>query len=918
MDGVGKPSGVPYARPSTRPKAWQQLWLDKQREAMVKRLQGHIMEIVDRLVQEGNMNPSLDEAYQLIASQHTVPVEKVRCLLDFLRRKPPEAFDHFQSALFEFGCDDLAASYSDARDSPDGSSDSLSAFERLSLSFPESVERARKLLKASYLKAAEKVHVLEGISRSREGSSKDLDDIFVNIGLVSSDDVEKLCSEWTGKDGGVEEVLANALVARQVGLCDLWQAREEGEKEPDSVIALGTAGSGKTLAFTMKATYEWCGGRFWEQMALLRTIRCRDKSVWSAGTVSELFKLRRIGLSTAEEKEVEGFITEHPAQVALVCDGLDEGSVDKDSFLWSVLCGECLAGLRIVVTSRPCAAVTDLSQDGAIDRHLQLFGFNQESVHVFVIKYLGEGKGKKMLSQLAQSPSISSLMHTPFFALLICEQFKEESRLPRRRSDIFNSVTLRVVQRFAKQQGLKATFKSVEKAPGQLFEKVLEVGKVAFDRLKRKDLSYFELDDGDLSEEAIGLGFLEHAQAMSLSEEDQYGFRHLTVQEYLAALYVSKQVLQKAGDVVRLAEELGCGEEAGHLNTFWVFVAGLIDDSLREELFCAIAKTDMQTVARSMEGGERTARVGSTGESATGTDCVSGNGEPEEIDIGRQTEQGSASEDLGWYRYLLLLHCFAEGVAGSFGKPSACVGYVLNRLGIGDNFRTDLSHSDLSVMSKVMEYNGEHVEKVNMRWCHFGDDGLQLLLPGLLSCTRLRILHLVGDDVTMAHMQAVSDVLSRNCQNLEDVDLSINRRVQNTGLRRVAEGLLRLQRLRSLSLGDLGLTHHSGCQVADVLSHQPTLEEVYLDDNDIGEAGFVDIGPALQNCRNVEVLTLGGTGLTCSSMELLASVLAKLPSLKKLDVQPQPDQCERIRAACTWSSAMPSVGDSVAQRLWSD
>ena len=566
-------------------------------------------------------------------------------------------------------------------------------------------------------------------------------------------------------------------------------------------------------------------------------------------------------------------------------DGLDEGSVDKDSFLWSVLCGECLPGLRIVVTSRPCAAVTDLSQDGAIDRHLQLFGFNKESVHAFVIKYLGEGKGKKMLSQLAQSPSISSLMHTPFFALLICEQFKEESQLPRRRSDIFNSVTLRVVQRFAKQQGLKATFKSVEKAPGQLFAKVLEVGKVAFDRLKQKDLSYFELDDGDLSEEAIGLGFLEHAQAMSLSEEDQYGFRHLTVQEYLAALYVSKQVLKKAGDVAQLAEELGCGAEAGHLNTFWVFVAGLIDNRLREELFCAIAGTDMQTVARSMEGSERTAGVGSVGKSATGTDGESGNGDPEEIDIGDHTGQGSASEDLDLYRYLLLLHCFAEGVAGSSGKPSACVGYVLKRLGIGDDFRNDLSHSDLNVMSRVIECHGEYAEKVYMTGCELGDDGLQLVLPGLLSCTRLQVLHLGSNDLTMAHMEAVDDVLSRNCQSLEDVDLGGNSGVRDEGLQRVAGGLQRLQWLKRLSLRGLGLTHHSGSLLADVLSHQPTLEEVDLSSKDIGDAGFVDIGPALQNCRNVEVLTLQNTGLTSSSVELLALVLAKLPSLKKLDVR---------------------------------
>ena len=889
MDGVGKPLGVPHARPSARPKAWQQLWLDKQREVMLKRLQGHVMDIADRLVREGDMDPSLDEAYQFIVSQDTVPVEKVRCLLDFLRKKPPETFDHFQAALCEFGCEDLAVRLSDSEgrepEPAEGECDSLSAFERLSLSFPASVEKARNLLKTSYVKAAEKVHVLEGLSRSREGCLKDLDDIFVNIGLVSSDDVEKLCSEWTGKDGGVEEVMANALVARQVSLCDLWQAGERSKKEPDSVIALGTAGSGKTLAFTMKASYEWCGGKFWEQMALLRTIRCRDKSVWRAGTVSELFKLRELGLSAVEEKEVEAFIVAQPAQVALVCDGLDEGSVDKDSFLWRVLCGECLPGFRIVVTSRPCAAVTDLSQDGAIDRHLQLFGFNNESVHAFIIKYLGAGKGKKMLEQLAESLSILSLMHTPFFALLICEQFKDEGQLPRRRSDIFNRVTLRLVQRFAKQQRFKATFKSVEKAPGQLLDKVLEVGKVAFDRLKQKDLSYFELEDGDLSEEAIRLGFLEHVQAMSLSEEDQYGFRHLTVQEYLAALYASKRVLKKEGDVARLAEELGCGKEAGHLNTFWVFVAGLVDNSLREELFCAIAETDMQTVARSMDASERIAGVDSAVESTVGTYGERRNVAPGETGISRQTDQKSANDQLDLYRYLLLLHCFAEGVAGSSGKPSACVKYVLKRHGVNGTKFVSPSRSDWSVVSKVMEYHGDSVECANIHSFYFGDDGLQLLLPGLLSCTHLQVLCLAGNELSFAHMGTVGDVLSRNCQSLEKVNLCENPAVGDEGLRRVGEGLLRLQRLKKLRLGNLSLTHHSSRLLANVISRQPALQKVAAYENNIGDIGFVAIGRALQRCQSLVVLGLRNTGLTCSSMRLLASVLAKLPSLYALDLR---------------------------------
>ena len=134
---------------------------------------------------------------------------------------------------------------------------------------------------------------------------------------------------------------------------------------------------------------------------------------------------------------------------------------------------------------------------------------------------------------------------------------------------MFSSVTLRVAQRFAKRHGLKSSFKRLDKAPTKLFEQVLEVAKVAFDRLKRKDLSYFELDNEDVSPEAVQLGFLEHVQATSSAKADQYGFRHLTVQEYLAALYASTVVLKKAEDVAALVAQLGCGTEAGHLNTFW-------------------------------------------------------------------------------------------------------------------------------------------------------------------------------------------------------------------------------------------------------------------------------------------------------------------------------------------------------------
>ena len=936
MDGEGanKTTGVSAVGRPTRPKAWQQLWLDRHREAMVKRLQDHALAIVDRLVQKGDIDPALDEAYQFVVAAHTVPVEKIRRLLDSLQKRSPEAFEHFQSALRENGCEDLTAKDDDVREL-EAEFDSLPAFRRLSLELgiPASVQEARESLQRSYLEAASEVHMLADMSRSKDEGLRNLEDVFVNIGLVSSDEVEKLCSEWTGKDGGVEEVLAQAMKARQVTLDGLLQAQREGGKAPVRIMALGTAGSGKSFTFTMKAACDWCGGTLWEKIALLRTIRCRDKGVWRAKTVSELFQLRELGLIPAQEVEVEKFISQHPSHFALVCDGLDEGRVDESSLLWRVMSGTSLRGLRVIITSRPCSAVSDLSESGTINRHVQLFGFSKENVREFVIKYLGETQGAEMLSQLAKQPSISSLMHTPFFALLVCEQFKEDGQIPQTRSGIFSSVTLRLVQRYARRQGLKAKFKHVEKAPGMLYQHVVEVGRVAFDRLKRKDLSYFELEEEDLPGEAVGLGFLEHMQATSLSEEDQYGFRHLTMQEYLAAVYACAEVLKKPADVVKLVEQLGCGAESGHLNTFWVFMAGLLQSDLHEELLCAIAKTDIQSVTNSMQAKDSASDSTSIVDPLPASSGKSGGGGGEETKDKLPGESEGKAKPLGIYRFLLLLHCSQEGVADSGSKSSACVKYVLKQEGVDCQDYGGLTPSDLGVISRMIEYHNDIVEKVDMTDCDLGDDGLQQLLPGLLSCTCLKELNLggfhvsFGNDLSEKHMTRVGQVLANNRHTLERLDLGSNWLVQDGGLGRLADGLRQVQHLQRLELYNLGLTDASGPTLASIISHQPSLVECDVARNRIGDSGFAAIAPALHKCQHLEKLDLQANCLqwdvytTC----LLSSALASLPRLSDLDLGDNLiqdggflflasglQQCSRLRILSLANCDLTDVGLSMA------
>ena len=593
---------------------------------------------------------------------------------------------------------------------------------------------------------------------------------------------------------------------------------------------------------------------------------------------------------------VRDFIAKDPSQVVLVCDGLDEGCADESSLLWRVMVGNSFRGMRVIVTSRPCSTLSSLSQSGAVHRHVQMCGFSEKNVEEFAVKYLGEQRGEEMISQLPVQPSVASLMHTPFFALLICEQFKETDELPRRRSDIFCSATLRVVQRFAKSRGMNSSFRHLKNAPAKLYERVLEVGKVAFDRLNRKDLSYFEVQDEDLSPEAVQLGFLEHVQATSPSRANQLGFRHLTVQEYLAALYASVVELKRVEDVTALVEQLGCDNLAGHLSTFWVFVAGLLESSLREALFCAIAMTNMEKMVpgESAEDGCSTAEQSSekvSGDAAPASAEISGMpGEDQQGLVGGEDQDDY--EPLESDRLLLLLHCCNEVVISGQSKPSACVEHVLKRQGVSLHcgmHTSFLTRADIDVVSRMIVLHGDILEEINMVFHFFAEDSA-VLLQSLNACTCLKTLTLSSPPLSL--FLAFEDtpenfsVLVQSSKSLEELDLSYTS-WHRSGLCKLKDKIRHCRQLKNLRLRKCRYKAGDCQNLAAILRLLPALTEFSLAGNAIGDSDFaMDVAPALQSCEHMADLDLHDIGLKSDSqsMSALASMLVNLPELAALDL----------------------------------
>lgn len=130
------------------------------------------------------------------------------------------------------------------------------------------------------------------------------------------------------------------------------------------------------------------------------------------------------------------------------------------------------------------------------------------------------------------------------------------------------------------------------------------------------------------------------------------------------------------------------------------------------------------------------------------------------------------------------------------------------------------------------------------------------------------------------HLPALSDVLRRNAQTLEDFNIGFNNDLQDADLQDIADDALILHQLKKLTMSWIGLSSRSGSTLASIISHCPALTYIDLSGNQIKDSGFADISPVLQLCKHLQKLNLQYIGLTgeSSSMTALASICTVLSS----------------------------------------
>ena len=375
---------------------------------------------------------------------------------------------------------------------------------------------------------------------------------------------------------------------------DLFK-EESGKKAVRKVLVEGDAGIGKTTLST-SISEDWSRDKLFKEYELLLLLPLRHKKVASAGSLPELLQLLHPSSGVCES--VARYLEEGEGEkVVIIADGWDEVSESnrqEGSFLYQLLF-ETFPLMSVVVTSRPSAS-GPLHRLPCIDRFVEIKGFSKEDIKEYIKSEFpsDEKKAGDLLEQLESNSLVESVCSVPLNCAIVCHLWRcLEETLPSTMTQLYTKIILNVMFRniqkndaFRKILSL-SNFNALPKDLQQPFWRLCEF---AFQMMTKNQIVFSQeelvefLPQGlALDDKILCFGLLQSVETvLETGHGVSFHFLHLTFQEFLASLYLSRQPPETQLEVFRAH----CSES--HFTLIWRFFFGLYFCSTELETKCGI------------------------------------------------------------------------------------------------------------------------------------------------------------------------------------------------------------------------------------------------------------------------------------------------------------------------------------------
>ena len=338
--------------------------------------------------------------------------------------------------------------------------------------------------------------------------------------------------------------------------------------EPEVLVLIGNPGSGKTFLCKYLAllygTYKLnnftyvlsvpCRNEEWHKMEKTRQENEID--------IEEEFMQKWLSLSMPISIRWSKSLAKHLTKTGgegllLIIDGADEFSKDvpfKTTLLYFLLQKRILNCATVLVTSRPGAwneIREEHGQELKVDSSFQVLGFSPEDRDSYFEKrIITEAKLRDTKELFFRHDEINQLSLVPVNASLFTSLFNATNNiLSQTLTHLYSALILYIVRRQLSRMGLKKLTR-VERV-AQFHPSVLEcmgsIGEEAHEGIFHRELSCREediairVDSSEYKTERLGLMQVQVKLLKLGHRVNVWTFAHLTLQEYMAAVYLSNK-----------------------------------------------------------------------------------------------------------------------------------------------------------------------------------------------------------------------------------------------------------------------------------------------------------------------------------------------------------------------------------------
>ncbi len=485
--------------------------------------------------------------------------------------------------------------------------------------------------------------VFEGITK--QGDSTRLKNIYTDLYITQG------CSEQVNTEHEVRQIEVTSRhhesQEMQVKCTNLFEAPEQ-DKQIRTVLTKGVAGIGKSVS-VQKFVLDWAEGKENQDISFIFPLPFREMNL------KETENQSLMDLITQFFPETSGLnlTRRNNFKVLFILDGLDEcrlpldfagndtcsdvsSPASLDVLLTNLIKGNLLRSALIWITSRPAAA-SKIPSD-CIDRLTEIRGFSDaQKEEYFRKRFTDADLAREIIDHVKQSKSLFIMCHIPVFCWIsatVLQNILEEKRnnvvinnqaddasktLQESNTEDTPKTLTQMYTHFLRFQIQQSRQKyDGEYRPDVSWDKdaILSLGKLAFQQLKINNVIFY---DTDL--EACGINVHKASvysgmctqifkEETGINVGSMYCFVHLSIQEFIAALYAhlyidinkkrvfvqdsteQKNKLETMIDLLKTAVDKALESNNGHLDLFLRFLLGLSLQSNRRLLRGLLTQRD--------------------------------------------------------------------------------------------------------------------------------------------------------------------------------------------------------------------------------------------------------------------------------------------------------------------------------------